>query len=360
MAIQWGPVSGHLRVGIDVRTSAYDWTTPTIDVYVDFWVRTEAWGFNRAMTVQSYGSFMGPNLPVQVTSGTGQTVEIFAGTVTISGIGPIYGGGPYYEFGGVTTNNNQGPNPSQVVGWTVPAKPPGPPEPPGVFISNLSATDVILNVTASPNERGSTVHTYLQEIRTWPGDVLHSSWTGGTRWASPPPLTRATQYYGRSKAINYVGESAWAIQNAFVTLSLPPSAPQTFARGLEGPDSVPLTWAAPADNGGAFVTGYIIQASTDPAFGGTPLTKVVGNVLAATMDGLTPGLTYNFRVRAKNSVGDGAWSSVITGTTLATNTVKVPGLGWRPVRAWVKVPLIGWVAATIWKRPAGSGGVYRT
>ena len=75
------------------------------------------------------------------------------------------------------------------------------------------------------------------------------------------------------------------------------------------------------------------------------LTKSVGNVLAADFDGLTPGLTYSFRVRAENAAGSSGWSNTVSATTLATNRVKVPGVGYVPVRAWGKSSRAGLAAA---------------
>lgn len=361
MAIQWGGTAGHMQVGIDVRTSGYDWTTTHITVWVDYYVRTIAWGADddQVLNVYTNGALQA-SWGYHMDSGSGQTTQKFIGTITHGGQPISYGGGPTLTFLGQMSGSNLGGNPGNQINWAMPPRPAGPPTPPGVWISNVGATDAILNVSASADQRGSAVYRYAQEIRTWPGDVLHSAWDGGTRYASPPGLTRATSYYGRSIAFNGAGNSGWAATAPFTTLSTAPSAPQAFAHGLEGPSDVPLSWTAPADNGGQAVTGYTIQASTDPAFGGTPLTQVEGNVLAATMVGLTPGLLYNFRVRARNSVGDGAWSTPIQGTTLATNTVKVPGVGWVPVRAWGRIPGLGWRTLTVWKRPAGSGGVFHT
>lgn len=356
--VDWGGTTGHMQVGIEVRTSAYDWTTPTVDVYVDLFVRTVSWGANDDQHMRGYANGgVWYDADYHINSPSGTTTELYVGTFVIGGQGLSYGGGPYYVFRGEVSGSNLGGNPAHEIGWYLPAKPPGPPTPPGVSVSNISATDALLTVTASTDHRGSPVHTYHQRVRNAGGAVI-KEWNGGTGYMGP--LAPNSSYYGEAEAINYVGSSGFVNTGWFTTANIVPNAPQSFAHGLEGPDSVPLTWAAPVGNGGTPVTSYAVEASTDPAFGGTPLIQFYGNVLAATFPGLTPGLTYYFRVRAGNAQGVSAWTAPISAVTLATNTVKVPGVGWRPVRAWVKVPLVGWKTVTVWKRPAGSGGVYRT
>ena len=58
-------------------------------------------------------------------------------------------------------------------------------------------------------------------------------------------------------------------------------------------------------NGGSLITGYTI--TSNPVSQNSPL--VVGNVLTATITGLTDGRAYTFTIKAVNSAGTGAASS---------------------------------------------------
>ena len=92
-----------------------------------------------------------------------------------------------------------------------------------------------------------------------------------------------------------------------------PSAPQSLA-ATAGSGSVTLSWAAPASDGGAAITGYNIYRGTSP--GGESGTPVATNVSAAgfTDTGLVNGTTYYYRVAAVNSAGTSAQSNEAFGT----------------------------------------------
>ena len=94
---------------------------------------------------------------------------------------------------------------------------------------------------ASPDHRGSTVHTYHQRVRNGAGGVV-KEWNGGTGWMGP--LAPNTAYYGEAEAINYVGSSGFVNTGWFTTANVVLNPPTTLAAGLSAPTSVPLTWAA--------------------------------------------------------------------------------------------------------------------
>ena len=80
----------------------------------------------------------------------------------------------------------------------------------------------------------------------------------------------------------------------------PPTAPQNL-QATAGVRSVTLTWDTPTNNGGSPITGYKIYRSTSS---GTETGYVsLGKVNSYTNTGLTPGVTYFYKVGAVNSVG---------------------------------------------------------
>lgn len=82
-----------------------------------------------------------------------------------------------------------------------------------------------------------------------------------------------------------------------------------------GTTTIDYTFAAPSDNGGASITTYNHQSATDTAF-----TQNLRNWNDSGSPGqatsLTPGTQHYIRLRAVNSVGAGAWSDALAGTTL--------------------------------------------
>ena len=86
-----------------------------------------------------------------------------------------------------------------------------------------------------------------------------------------------------------------------------------------------VTWVAPVNTGGAALTGYRIQSSTD---GGSSWSTVVENTgstsTSQVVTGLVNGTEYVFRVAAINSVGVGGYSAASIGVTPSGGTPGVP------------------------------------
>ena len=71
-----------------------------------------------------------------------------------------------------------------------------------------------------------------------------------------------------------------------------------------GKDHADLKWTKPDNDGGAPITGYVIEFKEKFAKDWEP-GKEVGDCLGATIDGLKEGCQYEFRVRAINKAGPG-------------------------------------------------------
>lgn len=89
-----------------------------------------------------------------------------------------------------------------------------------------------------------------------------------------------------------------------------PYAP-TIGTATAGVTSARVTWTAPADNGGAAITSYVITSSP----GGITATTSSGSDLSGTVTGLTAGTSYTFTVQAVNSVGTGDSSAASNSVT---------------------------------------------
>ena len=104
-----------------------------------------------------------------------------------------------------------------------------------------------------------------------------------------------------------------------------PGAPTDLSATASGTTRINLTWTAPASSGGAAISGYKIEVSSD---GGSNWTDRVTNTRETTTtyahNGLTAGATRHYRVSAINTNGVGGSSNIANATTGTTGTT-VPG-----------------------------------
>jgi hypothetical protein len=82
-------------------------------------------------------------------------------------------------------------------------------------------------------------------------------------------------------------------------------------------NSATLNWTAPF-NGGAPITGYSYQQSTDNTNWGTATSAGTGT--SHTITGLSPAVTYYYRMSATNSIGTGPYGSSSSTTTPKAST----------------------------------------
>ena len=132
-----------------------------------------------------------------------------------------------------------------------------------------------------------------------------------------PGLTTGRTYYYQGRAVDSAGVmSAWSEQVSAEVLSSPNiSAPTSFMAARDD-QMVTLTWAAPASTAGLTVAGYEYRYVSS---GGTqPDTWMsAGNVLTASVSGLTNGMAYDFELRAVSTTdakGDVASASATPST----------------------------------------------
>lgn len=84
-----------------------------------------------------------------------------------------------------------------------------------------------------------------------------------------------------------------------------PSEPRDVTTTLEEAQAISLQWSAPADDGNAPITGYVVR--------GSGAITVIGN--RARVTGLSPDTQYAFEIRAVNVAGEGAPASFTASTT---------------------------------------------
>jgi len=203
------------------------------------------------------------------------------------------------------------------------------------FIATPGNGQVTLSWIAPASDGGSAITGYevwSSKDSTW---VNASSSTGHTFNG----LTNGLPYNFKVRALNAVGAGAEAATTA--TPLTVPGQPRNFT-ATPGNGQVTLSWTAPESNGGSAITGYQVWSSKDSAW--VNASSSTGH----TFNGLTNGLPYTFKVRARNSAGDGA-EAMTTATPVAPLTV--PG---QP-QNFTATPGNGQVTLS-WTAPASNGG----
>ena len=146
----------------------------------------------------------------------------------------------------------------------------------------------------------------------------------GTTRVTMTGLTNGTPYWFRVRAVNSVGKGAWSDGSNPVTPMVPVTAPDAPAIGAVtgGSGLAVVRWTAPANDGGAAITGYevqVVNAATGATVGA--VRPAAADASQLTVTGLANGTAYRFRVRALNEVGAGAYSA----TSAAVTPMAVPG-----------------------------------
>ena len=175
------------------------------------------------------------------------------------------------------------------------------PDAPAGFTASAIAGGASLSWSAPVNDGGASVTGYVLSY----GDVSQN-FAASVTATTLGGLTPGAEYAFTLQAANSAGAGAPATAAATIPAVLP-GAPQSFA-AVAVAGGASLSWLAPASDGGAAVTGYVLTYGTE--------TINLGATLAATLGGLTPGAEYAFTLQAGNAVGLGA---------AATAAVAVPG-----------------------------------
>lgn len=143
-------------------------------------------------------------------------------------------------------------------------------------------------------------------------------------------LSPGTTYYVWARVHNAAGYSSWSSRASFTTLRVPdpPSAPVV---SNVKPTTVDLAWT-PNGNGGSAITGYTVGWGTSPT---TPSSTVEVTMSPYTVTGLTPGTTYYFFVRAKNTVGYSSYAGPSSTMSISGIRVKSGGV-WKLAVPYVR------------------------
>lgn len=171
-----------------------------------------------------------------------------------------------------------------------------------VTIDASAGTDVgselTANVTKTPLiDEGQFIYTWLRNGEPIPGA------DGDTYTIEPEDRGKTISV--KVTAEGYTGELVSAGKEI---PAVEPGAPTVSVTAGDG--KLIINWNAPADNGGAPVTGYKLKVTEEGAL--DPLLKITlaANVMSYTVEGLTNGKAYSISVSAVNRVDEGELCTV--------------------------------------------------
>jgi titin len=177
------------------------------------------------------------------------------------------------------------------------------PAPTGFTATVVSATSVTLNWTQVPDATGYKLERSTNQT-TWTPTTIGS---GSTVTSTDAGVNGGTNYYYRLSAIDAAGTSA---TTAVVHVLTVPASP-TLAATAVSATQINLGWNT--------VTGansYVLESSSDGGITWNTIASPVTTTFANA--GLTTGLTYTYRVSAKNATGTSAPSATQATATLLT------------------------------------------
>jgi hypothetical protein len=151
------------------------------------------------------------------------------------------------------------------------------------------------------------------------GTGSYANVSGGTSASlSLTGLTNAANNGDNYRCLVSGSGGAASVTSSSATLAVSsfnvPGAP-TGLSGTAGDAQVALSWSAPSSNGGAEITGYVVEWT--PAGGSASTVNTGSAATSYTKTALTNSTAHTFRVAAINSVGTGPYSGSATATPVA-------------------------------------------
>ena len=192
-------------------------------------------------------------------------------------------------------------------------------------------TTINLSWTAPESTGGTPITGYQIEVSPngtseWT-DLADNTESTATTYSHTGLSASTTRHY-RVSAINIVDTSTPSdvamATTAAVATATAPGAPTSLTATASGQTTINLSWTAPTSTGGAAITGYKIEVSTD---GGGTFTQLVASHSTPPYahTGLSAATTRHYRVSAINSVNTGPVSNVAMATTADAANPTAPG-----------------------------------
>jgi titin len=224
-----------------------------------------------------------------------------------------------------------------------------PPDAPTELTATPGNATIALTWEAPAFDGGSAITDYIIETSTngtnWIVVPSSQRTTTSATSATVTGLQNATSYSVRVSAKNAAGTGSPVVTGPVTPFTVP--AATTRPTGTPGNTQVSLSWSTPSSNGGAVITDYVIEHSSNAGATWTTFDDGISTDTTRTITGLTNGTAYLFRVSSKNAAG----SSPTSPASLAITPRTVPGMP----TALQGTPGIGSITLA-WTAPLDNGG----
>ena len=173
----------------------------------------------------------------------------------------------------------------------------------------------------------STITTGDRELDTDYVSRLDPSRSGDESVSLTAPTNPGTYYYGT--CVDAVTGESDTTNNCSTAVTVAigaapataPGAPTGLTATADGQTEIDLSWTAPSNDGGAAITGYKIEVSTDNSSWSGLVANTGSTAASYSHTGLTGGSTRYYRVSAINSAGTGQSSNIANATTAAARRI---------------------------------------
>ena len=226
--------------------------------------------------------------------------------------------------------NGSGPHDLFVVTVVPAVTATAPGAPTGLTATADGQTEIDLSWTAPSDDGGADITGYLIEVSTngssW-SDLVSDTGTITIGYSHSRLTAGSTRHY-RVSAINSAGTSEPSSSDSATTDSPPattaPDAPTSLTATADDQTEIDLSWTAPSNDGGADITGYGIEVSTNGSNWSDLVADTDSTATSYSHTGLTAGSTRYYRVSAINSAGTSAPSSADSATTDSPPAATAP------------------------------------
>lgn len=225
---------------------------------------------------------------------------------------------------------------------------------------NLMATDVtsstmLLQWDIPLSNGGKSITDYQIEVSSNGGNT----WTIIEHVASNEHdyditgLTRARRYQFRVAAVTELGVGNVSSVLSATTAATVTTSPSDLVISGTTTSGTVLSWKIPTDNGGAPITDYLVEISSDDGVNWTEVRHNVSTSRTLKVSGLGAGTDYLVRVAAENRAGfsgyvEGSFSTLASTPTAPTELTAVAG---------TELDLDNKLTASLnWTIPANNGG----
>jgi len=234
-----------------------------------------------------------------------------------------------------------------------------PDAPTGLTATASGSRTVDLSWGAPSDNGGASITGYQIEVSPngtsgWK-DLVSNADSDATQYSHHNLSPDTTRHY-RVRAINSAGSGASsnvvsATTAPAVTVTVP-DAPISLSAAPSGSTTINLSWNAPSNNGGASISGYQIEVSSNVRTGWIDLeSNTNSGATGYSHTNLSPNTTHHYRVSAIKTAGSGVSSNVVSATT-GSSTESLPS-------APIQVSATASGSTTIvlsWSSPSDDGG----